>query len=123
MACGRWDRTGASDLNPTARNARKRWGGGVRWPVAATGGERRRARRRNPNLEFPVRLRRGLRLREAREAARRSRVVVAVETRRRGCLARRRGAARVAKSGEVPMTKTSDAGGSLTSLRASGRAP
>jgi hypothetical protein len=75
------------------------------------------------------RLRRGLRQSEAREAARRSRAAVAVETRRRGCSARRRGSARVAKSGEVPMatgctgTKTSDAGESLTSLRGSGRAP
>jgi hypothetical protein len=74
-------------------------------------------------------LRRALRLCEAREVAKRSRAAVEVETRRRECSARRRGSARVAKSGEVLRatgctgTKTSDVGGSLTSLRVSRRAP
>jgi hypothetical protein len=40
------------DLDPTTQNVRERQDGGERRPEAATGGERRRARRRNPNLGF-----------------------------------------------------------------------
>jgi hypothetical protein len=38
VACGRRGWSGASDLDPTAQDASKRRGGGVRWPAAATGG-------------------------------------------------------------------------------------
>jgi hypothetical protein len=98
--------------------------------TAAAGNEGRWSSPAGPQTRVLVHeLKRGLHPREAREAARQSRVAVSAETQRHGRSTRRRGSARVAKSGEVPRllqctkTMTSDAGGFLTSLRVSGCAP
>jgi hypothetical protein len=83
--------SGASDLDPAAKDARARLSGGRRREAAVAGGERRRDSPARPQSRVSGHdLRRGLRLREAREAARQSRAAVAVETRRSGGTAWRR---------------------------------
>jgi hypothetical protein len=83
--------SGASDLDPAAKDARARLSGGRRREAVVAGGERRRDSPARPQSRVSGHdLRRGLRLREAREAARQSRAAVAVEKWRSGRSTRRR---------------------------------
>jgi hypothetical protein len=119
-------RSGASDLDPAARNVCKRLAAGQsrrRAAAAALGGE---VRQRTLTRALVPGLKRGELLRAARGAAKPTGTAVAavaVEKRRRGRATRRRDSAKAAKSGDdfqalqLARMATSDVGGFFTSRR------
>jgi hypothetical protein len=90
-------RSGASDLDPAAQIACKRWppagGEGRRRPVMSSGGVRRRTLTR----ALVLGLGRGAHLRVARESAKRQGAAAAAETRQRGRATRRHGSGTLAR--------------------------